>query len=151
MLLHSSMVNTYYIKLFCMRTSRRHTTILLMVADALSPKNSYGRSFLINLENLNCGLFVPKYKSSLVIGLYQVLQIKNSQQYVKKKGKFNLDKVVKRRTSKQTPLGLEDLCVVYGIVSEGVLSLLCISHSSAFYLYLHFQKQGVLPGRKQGY
>ena len=47
-------------------------------SDTISPKKSYGRIFLINLGNLNCGPFTPKYKSSPVIGLHEVLQIKNS-------------------------------------------------------------------------
>ena len=52
----------------------------------------------------------------------------------------NFDKVVKRWTYEQTPLGLEDPGVVHHIVASGILSLLGISHSSAFCLYLHFQK-----------
>ena len=85
MLQHSSMVDTYYIKLFCLRTSRHKTMfLLLLVADTISPNKSYGGIFLIDLGNLNCGSFMSKYKSSPVIGLHQVLQIKNFQQYVKK-------------------------------------------------------------------
>ena len=81
-----------------MRTSRHNIILmflLLLVAGRICPKKSYERIFLINLENLSCGPFIPKYKSR----------------------KSNLDKVVKRRTYKQTPLGLEDPCVAYGIVS----------------------------------
>ena len=114
------MANTYYIKLFCIRT-RRHNTILmflpLLVADTISPKKSYGRIFLINLRNLNCGPYMPKYKSNPVTGLHLVLQIKTFYQYIKKIGKSNLDKVVKRQIYKQTPLGLGNPYVVYSIVS----------------------------------
>ena len=97
MLLHSPMRNTYYIKL-CMRTSRHNTILMflfLLVADIISPKKSYGRIFLINLGNLNCGPFIPKYKSSPVTGLHQVLKIKNSQQNVKKLESLSQIKLLK--------------------------------------------------------
>ena len=68
-----SMVNTFYIKLFCIRTSRHNIILmflLLLVAGTISPKKSYEIIFLIKLGNLNCGPFIPKYKSSPEIGLH---------------------------------------------------------------------------------